>query len=97
LGAEAYTALSETTDKGYPIYRHIARLVDGEIIWAPALAGGFLLSTRVGDFELHLGQDVAIGYLAHGTTNIHLYLQETLTFLVYTSEVAVALSAPPDT
>jgi uncharacterized linocin/CFP29 family protein len=96
LGAGAYTAVSETTEKGYPIYRHITRLVDGEIIWAPAVAGGFLLSTRGGDFELHLGQDVAIGYLAHDTASIQLYLQETLTFLVYTSEAAVNLLPPPN-
>jgi uncharacterized linocin/CFP29 family protein len=94
LGADAYTTVSEATDKGYPIYRHLTRLVDGEIVWAPAIDGAFLVSTRGGDFELHLGQDVAIGYLAHDTASIQLYLQETLTFLVYTNEAAVTLSAP---
>ncbi len=92
LSADAYTAVSETSDKGYPIHEHIARIVDGEIIWAPAIDGAFLLSTRGGDFELHLGQDVAIGYLAHDTTTVQLYLQETLTFLVYTTEAVVTLS-----
>jgi uncharacterized linocin/CFP29 family protein len=95
LGADAYTAASEATDKGYPIYQHITRLVDGEIVWAPAIAGGFLLTTRGGDFELHLGQDVSIGYLAHDTASIELYLQETMTFLVYTTEAAVTLAAQP--
>ncbi len=70
--------------------------MDGEIIWAPAIDGAFLVSTRGGDFELHLGQDVAIGYLAHDTASIQLYLQETMTFLVNTSEAAVTLSASPD-
>src|SRR6266567_5268565 len=32
LGADAYTALSETSDHGYPVLRHIKGLVDGEII-----------------------------------------------------------------
>ena len=94
LSADAYTAVSETSDYGYPIHQHIARLLDGEIIWAPAIDGAFLLSTRGGDFELRLGQDLSIGYLSHDATSIQLYLQESLTFLVYTSEAVVALSAP---
>jgi uncharacterized linocin/CFP29 family protein len=95
LGADAYTAIGETSDQGYPVQEHIARLVDGEIVWAPAIDGAFMLSTRGGDFELHIGQDVAIGYLAHDPASVQLYFQETLTFLVYTSEAAVTLSAPP--
>jgi uncharacterized linocin/CFP29 family protein len=90
LSADAYTAVSETSDDGYPVYEH-----DGEIIWAPAIEGAFLLSTRGGDFELHIGQDVAIGYLAHDGATVQLYFQETLTFLVYTSEAVVTLSASP--
>lgn len=93
LGADAYTAVSETSDHGYPVQRHITRLLDGDIIWAPAIDGAYLLSTRGGDFELHLGQDVSIGYLAHDTTTVQLYFQETLTFLVYTPEAAVTLSS----
>jgi uncharacterized linocin/CFP29 family protein len=50
LSADAYTAVNETSDHGYPIHDHIARVLDGEIIWAPAIEGAFLLSTRGGDF-----------------------------------------------
>jgi uncharacterized linocin/CFP29 family protein len=95
LSADAYTAVSETSDDGYPIYEHVRLLVDGEIIWAPAIDGAFLLSTRGGDFELHIGQDLAIGYLDHDAADVQLYFQETLTFLVYTTEAAVTLSASP--
>jgi uncharacterized linocin/CFP29 family protein len=94
LSADAYTAVSETSDYGYPIHEHIARVLDGEIIWAPAIDGAFLLSTRGGDFELRIGQDLSIGYLSHDATSIQLYFQETLTFLMYTSEAAVALTGP---
>jgi uncharacterized linocin/CFP29 family protein len=93
LSAEAYTAVNETSDYGYPIHKHIARVLDGDIIWAPAIDGAFLLSTRGGDFELRIGQDVSIGYLSHDDTSIRLYFQETLTFLMYTSEAAVAFTA----
>ena len=93
LGADAYTAISEASDHGYPVRDHIARLLDGELVWAPAIDGAFLVSTRGGDFALHIGQDVAIGYLAHDGTSVELYFQETLTFLVYTTEASVTLSS----
>ena len=90
LSADAYTAVNETSDHGYPIREHIARVIDGDIIWAPAINGAFLLSTRGGDYELHVGQDLSIGYSSHDATTIELYFQESLTFLMYTSEAAVA-------
>jgi uncharacterized linocin/CFP29 family protein len=92
LSADIYTQVSETTAHGYPIREHINRLVDGEIIWAPAIDGAFVLSTRGGDFDLQLGTDVCIGYLSHDTDTVALYLQETMTFLCYTAEASVALS-----
>ena len=64
LGAEPYTAVSGGSDEGYPVLHHIQRLVDGEIVWAPAIEGGFVLTTRGGDFALDIGQDISIGYLA---------------------------------
>jgi hypothetical protein len=60
-----YTLVSETSDHGFPILNHLTRLVDGEIIWAPAIQGAVVLTTRGGDFDLHLGQDLSIGYLSH--------------------------------
>jgi uncharacterized linocin/CFP29 family protein len=92
LSADAYTLVSETSDHGYPIREHLARLLDGEIIWAPAIEGAFLLSARGGDYELRLGQDLSIGYLSHDVGSVQLYFQETLTFLVYTSEAIVSLT-----
>ncbi len=92
LSASVYTKVSETSDHGYPIREHLNRLVDGEIIWAPAIDGAFVLSTRGGDFDLQLGTDVAIGYLSHDADVIQLYLQETVTFQCYTAEASVALT-----
>jgi uncharacterized linocin/CFP29 family protein len=96
LGAESYTAISGGSAYGYPVLEHIQRLVDGEIVWAPAIAGGVVLTTRGGDFELHIGQDISIGYLSHTESAVRLYLQETFTFLLLTAEAAVVL-APPGT
>jgi len=50
------------------------------------------VTTRGGDFELHIGQDVSIGYLSHTDDTVRLYLQETFTFLLLTTEAAVALT-----
>jgi uncharacterized linocin/CFP29 family protein len=94
LSADAYTGLSETRDQGYPVLEHVRRIVDGEIIWAPAIAGAFVLTTRGGDFGFYIGQDVSIGYLSHTDAAVQLYLQESFTFLLLTTEAAVALSPP---
>ena len=92
LGADAYTELAETSDYGYPVLEHVKRLVEGKIIWAPAIDGAFVVTTRGGDFDLHLGQDASIGYLSHTDTHVQLYLQETFTFLYLTAESAVAFA-----
>lgn len=92
LSAEAYTLVNETTDHGNPIREHLRRvLTDGSIIWAPALDGAMLVSTRGGDYELHLGQDLSIGYLSHDADTVELYLQESFTFRVNTAEAGVVL------
>jgi uncharacterized linocin/CFP29 family protein len=91
LSADAYAAVSATSDYGYPIREQLARLVDGEILWAPAIEAAFLLSVRGGDYALYLGQDTSIGYLSHDATGVELYFQESMTFLVYTTEAGVAM------
>jgi uncharacterized linocin/CFP29 family protein len=91
LGAQAYTALAETSDHGYPVLEHVKRLVDDKIVWAPAIEGACVLTMRGGDFALHLGQDVSIGYSSHSDAKVALYLQESFTFLPLTSEASVAL------
>lgn len=93
LGAEPFTTVNGGNDEGYPVLQHILRLVDGDIIWAPAIEGGLVLTTRGGDFELDLGQDLSIGYLRHTDEMIELYLQESFTFRLLTTEAVVALPA----
>jgi len=94
LGADAYTGLAETSDYGYPVLDHVRRLLEDKIIWAPGVPGAVVLTTRGGDFELHIGQDTSIGYLSHTDNAVRLYLQETFTFLLLTAEAAVALVPP---
>ena len=93
LSADAWTAVSETSDHGYPIMAHLERLLDGDIWWAPAIDGALLLTGRGGDYELRLGQDLSIGYLSHDADQVRLYFIESFTFSVYTTEASVAIGA----
>ncbi|GFO80932.1 MAG: hypothetical protein A49_05590 [Methyloceanibacter sp.] len=92
LGAGPYTALTGGSEDGYPLLKHIQRLVDKEIVWSPAIKGGVVVTTRGGDFDLYLGQDISIGYLSHSAEAVTLYLQETLTYITQTAEAAVVLT-----
>ncbi len=94
LSAEAYTAVSEASDHGYPIIRHLRNVLDGELVWAPAISGAMVLTARGGDFSLHIGQDFSIGYQSHTEADVVLYLQESFTFQLLTTEAAVALMTP---
>ncbi|MEZ7137663.1 family 1 encapsulin nanocompartment shell protein [Komagataeibacter sp. SM21] len=91
LGAQAYQAVSGGDDDGYPVRKHIESLIDGKLIWAPAIEGAFVVSMRGGDLALDIGQDFSIGYLGHTAETVELYLQESFTFRMLTSEAAVAV------
>jgi uncharacterized linocin/CFP29 family protein len=91
LGTGPYTQVHELADHGLPVDAHLKRIVD-ELVWAPALPGALLVSTRGGDHELVLAQDLSIGYTGHDATSVELYLQESLTFLMNTAEASVAFT-----
>jgi uncharacterized linocin/CFP29 family protein len=91
LGPRCFTGLTETAVGGFPVIEHVRRLLDGPIVWAPAVDGAVVLSLRGGDFELVLGQDFSIGYLGHDAESVRLYIVESFTFRVLAGEAAVAL------
>jgi uncharacterized linocin/CFP29 family protein len=93
LGPRYYTELTQARgDGGYPILNVVRKLVDGPLIWAPAVNGAVVMSLRGGDFELTVGTDISIGYQNHTDTTVRLYLTESMTFRVLTPEAAVALA-----
>ncbi|HET7315135.1 family 1 encapsulin nanocompartment shell protein [Salinisphaera sp.] len=91
LGPRCYTELTRTTEQGYPVMEHVRRLIDGPIVWAPAVDGAVVMSMRGGDFIMHVGQDFSIGYTEHNETHVRLYIQESFTALVFGPEAAVPL------
>jgi len=92
LGSSSFTKAAGGSDEGYPVLKHLERLIDGKVIWTQANIGGAVVSTRGGDFDLYLGQDISIGYTSHSQDSVMLYLLETLTFQMQTSEAVVVLN-----
>lgn len=93
LGPRCYTGVIETTEHGgYPVLEHLRLIVEGPVLWAPAVDGAVVLSLRGEDFELVIGQDLAIGYLDHDAERVRLYLEESITFRAPSPEAAVALA-----
>jgi len=92
LGPRCYAGLTRTTHQGgYPVLEHMRQLVDGPLVYAPAVDGSVVLSMRGGDFELTVGRDFSIGYLDHDARRVHLYIESSFTFLHTAPEAAVAL------
>lgn len=93
LGPRCYSGVIETTQHGgYPVLEHLRLILEGPVIWAPAVEGAIVLSQRGGDFELVVGQDLSIGYLDHDRDTVHLYLEESITFRAAGPEAAIALA-----
>jgi uncharacterized linocin/CFP29 family protein len=92
LGPAQYRRVVETAEHGgYPLLEHLAKILEGPIVWAPGVEGAVVLSLRGGDFILESGQDLSIGYDSHDRETVRLYLEESFSFHVATPEAAVAL------
>lgn len=92
LGPRCYTGLMQAMGRGgFPVLELVRQIVGGPVVWAPAIDGAVVLSTRGGDFELTVGEDLSVGYARHDETSVTLYLEESLTFRVLTPEAAVCL------
>jgi uncharacterized linocin/CFP29 family protein len=91
LGPRAYEEVYSAAEDGHPILRRIEQVVDGPIVRARGLDGAVLLSVRGGDYQLTVGQDLAIGYAYHERQSVELYLTESFTFRVLEPAAAVHL------
>ena len=92
LGTEPYKWVMIGDPNAYPLRKRLESLVQGGIHWSPALQGGAVLSRRGGDFEMTVGQDLAIGYSIHDARDVTLYFAESFTFRVLEPSAAVALN-----
>jgi uncharacterized linocin/CFP29 family protein len=95
LGPRCYSGILETTeDGGYPVLERIRLILDGPVVYAPAVDGAVVLSMRGQDFELSCGQDVSIGFDRATAEDVELYLEESFAFHAHSPEAAVALRYP---
>lgn len=95
LGPRCYTGVIETTEHGgYPVLEHLKIITGGPVVWAPTVDGSLVVSLRGGDFSLHVGQDLSIGYSSHDAEAVTLYLEESVTFANDAPEAAIALRYP---
>jgi uncharacterized linocin/CFP29 family protein len=92
LGPRCYAGLTSTTHSGgYPVMEHLRQLVDGPLVYAPAVDGSVVLSLRGDDYQLVVGRDFSIGYLDHDAKVVQLYIESSFTFLNNAPEAAVPL------
>jgi uncharacterized linocin/CFP29 family protein len=92
LAAPIYAQVVAAAEDGYPLAKRITQQVlDGPLVRASAIEGGVLLSLRGGDYELHVGQDLSVGYAGHDWQSVELYLTESFTFRTLEPAAAVAL------
>jgi uncharacterized linocin/CFP29 family protein len=93
LGPEVYTHVLETTEHGgYPLFDHLREIIGGPLVWAPGVRGAVVVSQRGGDFVLEVGEDLSVGYDRHDADTVELYLLESFSFRVLTSDAAVVLT-----
>lgn len=89
LGTEPYQLVMAGDRAGYPLRRRLEEILEGDILWSPALEGGVLFSAREGNHLLTVGQDFSIGYALHDRDTVELYLTESFTFQVLEPAAAV--------
>ncbi len=93
LGPRCWQGVVESTQHGgYPVLEQLRLIAKGPVLWAPAVDGALVVSLRGDDFELMVGQDLAIGYRTHDAATVTLFLEESLTFRAAGPEAAVALT-----
>ncbi len=89
-GPQLWKAI-DVAGEGYPLRKRITSLFDGGIILAPELEGGFLVSSRGGDFELTLGQDFSIGFECSTGDKVQFFMAESFSFRVLEPNAVVPL------
>jgi large subunit ribosomal protein L13 len=77
------------------VFEHLRMILGGPVVWAPAVDGAIVLSQRGGDFELVVGEDLSVGYLAHDAETVTLFIEESMAVRVNSPEAAVASRTSP--
>jgi len=83
------TLVADST--GYPFHTLVTEVTRGTVLTHHTNKDVFLVSERGGDIELHLGQDLALGYDAHDKKKVHLFFTESFTYQIHSPEAVRVL------
>jgi uncharacterized linocin/CFP29 family protein len=70
----------------YPFKLLLKEIIGGDIIIHHHNKDVFLVSARGGDIELHLGQDISLGYEGHDQKKVKLFYSESFTYQIHGPE-----------
>lgn len=67
----------------------IQKQIEGQVIYSELVEDAILVAARGEDLELSVGQDFAVGYHSHSTTEVNLFVTESFTFRIIAPEALV--------
>jgi uncharacterized linocin/CFP29 family protein len=88
VGQEAWERLN-TEIQGYPFTKRVKDLIGGEIVQSKVVNNAILLPQDNEDLELVLGGDYTIGYIAHDSKNVRLFIAMSFTFRVIDPQIII--------
>lgn len=92
VGTELWKRINKESD-GYPLKKRIEELLGSEIVYSYVIEGGLLLPYDHEDLEMTIGKDFAIGYEAHDSKKVTLFISESFTFRILDTSLIVPFNA----
>ena len=92
---DAVWAKLVSLSSAYPFRLLLEDLIGGKIFTHHTNKEIFLLSQRGGDFELHLGQDISLGYEGSDKKKVNLFYSESFNYQFHNPEAVRILQAQP--
>lgn len=92
LGSDDWYRLAQAGVSGYPPWKIVTELTQGEILMSRAIEGGLLLSAAGGHFELTVGGDFSIGFAAADKEKVELYVTESFAYRTLEPKAAIRLT-----
>jgi uncharacterized linocin/CFP29 family protein len=67
----------------------LEKQIEGRVIYSGCVQDALLVAGRGGDLELTVGQDFAVGYHSHSSSEVNLFVTESFTFRVVAPEAVI--------
>jgi ferritin-like protein len=90
LGSDYFAMVNAGDRNGIPLVKRISLLAEKGIFWSPVLPIGAVVSTRGGDSEFTIGEDLAIGFDRVQDDAVHLHFIGSFAFNVLEPAAAAA-------